>query len=435
MCYYRGVGTDRDCAKAFEWFSKAAHRQRGDVWHQSPSDAGYCRVVGNSISDWEYVHYDAYYEPFRDGIIDAQYNLGVSFLNGMSIARDVDASLAWLSEAASRGDRRALSELGWTSSSILRFVFETYDEYNPYPLPDTDRASITLYRTDAECNGCRCSQAFLGWMYSLGLGLERDAIEAFKWLLEAQNNVQDANEIEDYFGGAWRSHRSGKALRSATVTTDEGLSAGPDGVPWSLKFSSTDREVRNECEEAESGAYGICKGWATLGDPDAQYFCGWMCATGHGSESCASEAEDWYRQAAKQGHVSACYKLGLMYDEGQVVAQDSERAAEWYRKCVRHDRADAQYRLGRLYETGSGVDIDLEEAVELYRRAAEHAHPLARFRLGLAYETGVGVQQDLKMALRYYLKAYDSNWTERQLDTRIQPAGFRLTRWPDEGET
>lgn len=409
VCYSRGIGTDVDSAKAFEWFWKSAHRRGGYIWHENSEGVGYCRVIGNSISDWEYVYGDAVYDPFIQGIIDAQYNLGVSFLKGTGTVRDVDASILWLSVAARHGDRRALADLGWTSSGMLRAIFEDYHESNPYPPPDTDRKSIARYRTDSERNNCCCSQAFMGWLYSLGLELERDAIEAFKCFSSARRNFQDSSDIEAYFGYMWAVTRSGKSSTSATDTINTGNTSSPDCVPWSLKFAPSDVESRNEQSQAVSSEFATCKHWASLGDPDAQYFCGWMCAAGHGSEARASEAAEWYERAASQGHVSAAHQLGLMYEDGHGVAQDLERAAEWYRTCARHDRADCQYRLAKLYETGRGVAVDLKAAVALYRQAAEHAHPLARFRLGLAYETGVGVERDFKMALRYYLEAYDPN--------------------------
>lgn len=419
VCYSRGIGTDVDSAKAFEWFWKSAHRRGGYIWHQNAEGVGYCRVISNSINEWEYVPSDAAYDPFLDGIIDAQYNLGVCFLKGTGTVRDVDASILWLSVAARHGDRRALADLGWTSSSMLGAIFEDYYESNPYPSPNIDRNSIAAYRTDSERNNCCCSQAFMGWLYSLGLGLERDAIEAFSYLSLAQKNFQDTSDVEAYFGYMWTVQRSGKSSTSATDTIDVKYASSPDRVPWSLKFAPSDVELQNEQSQAVSSEFATCRQWASLGDPDSQYFCGWMCAAGHGTEVCASEAAEWYERAASQGHVSAARQLGLMYEEGHGVAQDLRRAAEWYRTCVRHDRADAQYRLGKLYETGRGVDVDLTAAVELYRKAAEHAHRLARFRLGLAYETGAGVKLDLKMALRYYLEAYDLDQTSMKLDPSI----------------
>lgn len=429
VCYARGIGTDIDSASAFDWFWKAAHGQDGQIWHERSSSVGYCRVIGNSISDWEYVGSDAAYDPFCDGLIDAQYNLGISFLQGAGTERNVSRSISWLSVAGSHGDRRALADLGWTSSSLLDSIFESYDEEHPYPPPSTARESIVTYRTHAVHNRCLCSQAFMGWMYSLGLGTERDAIEAFRWFSLARSNSEDSNDVASYYLGSWGATRSGTSSILEKGAIDTRHTSSPDSVPWSLKFASPDAEMQKGQSQVDSSPFAICRQWASLGDPDAQYFFGWMCAVGHGTEMCASEAEEWYRRAAKQGHVSAAHQLGLMYDEGQGVAQDPERAAAWYRRCARHDRADAQYRLGRLHETGRGGELNLASAVELYREAAEHGHRLARFRLGLAYETGAGVQQDSNMALRYYLDAYDSERTGAQLELNVQAAGFRLTSW------
>ena len=57
-------------------------------------------------------------------------------------------------------------------------------------------------------------------------------------------------------------------------------------------------------------------------------------------------AAEWYRKAAKQGHVEAQFFLGFMYKKGKGVPQDYALAAEWYRKAAEQGYAKAQSKLG-----------------------------------------------------------------------------------------
>ena len=55
---------------------------------------------------------------------------------------------------------------------------------------------------------------------------------------------------------------------------------------------------------------------------------------------------------AEQGHASAQFNLGLMYDQGQGVPEDDQQAVAWYRKAADQGHASAQYNLGVMYSYG-----------------------------------------------------------------------------------
>ena len=63
-------------------------------------------------------------------------------------------------------------------------------------------------------------------------------------------------------------------------------------------------------------------------------------------------------KAAEQGHTSAQFNLGSMYDDGRGVVQDYKEAVKWYRKAAEQGDAGAQYNLGVMYLHGTGVIED-----------------------------------------------------------------------------
>jgi hypothetical protein len=122
----------------------------------------------------------------------------------------------------------------------------------------------------------------------------------------------------------------------------------------------------------ESEAAGSCFGQLAVG---WRYFFG-----------CGGVARDYaealrlYRLAAEQGHASAQFQLGFMFEDGQGVAQDSAEASRFYRLAAEQGLASAQFKLGNLC-FGTGVAQDSAEAIRWYRLAAEQGHAEAQRRL------------------------------------------------------
>jgi hypothetical protein len=123
----------------------------------------------------------------------------------------------------------------------------------------------------------------------------------------------------------------------------------------------------------------------------------------------AAALREW-RPLAEQGHATAQFWLGYMYNFGRGVAKDDAEAVKWYRKAAEQGEAQAQFNLSVMYEYGRGVAKDDAEAVRWYRKVAaqeqyqyQQAH--AQFELGRMYHEGRGVAQDDAQAVRWYRKA------------------------------
>ena len=119
-----------------------------------------------------------------------------------------------------------------------------------------------------------------------------------------------------------------------------------------------------------------------------------------------AKAFEWYTKAVGQGHATAQYNLGRMYDNGHGVRQDDQKAFEWYTKAANQGHADAQYTLGVMYDYGRrGVLQDYQKAFEWFTKAANQGHAKAQYNLGWMYENGRGVSQDKSTAKIYYHQA------------------------------
>ena len=69
-----------------------------------------------------------------------------------------------------------------------------------------------------------------------------------------------------------------------------------------------------------------------------------------------------WRPLAKQGHATAQFNLGVMYEDGRGVPQDYAEAVKWHQFAAGQGHADAQHNLGVTYATGQGAPQDYVQA-------------------------------------------------------------------------
>jgi hypothetical protein len=79
----------------------------------------------------------------------------------------------------------------------------------------------------------------------------------------------------------------------------------------------------------------------------------------------ATAATLW-RQLADQGDVTAQYRVGIMYNNGEGVPQSYAEAARWFRLAAEQGDPKAQFLLGFLYAAGNGVALNDTEAARWF---------------------------------------------------------------------
>ena len=75
----------------------------------------------------------------------------------------------------------------------------------------------------------------------------------------------------------------------------------------------------------------------------------------------ATALREW-TPLAEQGHATAQYNLGLMYNNGQGVPQDYKTAVKWYKLAAEQGHASTQNNLGLMYALGTGTLQDYTRA-------------------------------------------------------------------------
>jgi len=192
--------------------------------------------------------------------------------------------------------------------------------------------ALPICKKEAE-QGRVNAQVLLGAVYTLGMGVKQDSVEAMKW---------------------WR-----KAAEQGDVDAQFQLG---------LAYARGDGVKNNATETA--------KWWrraAEQGHAEAQFQLARMYIEGATREQSFAEATaevlKWYRKAAEQGHAEAQFSLGVIYDSGLLVKKDYTEAIKWYRKAAEQGYLAAQTELGRKYTFGTGVKESGAAAADWYYKA------------------------------------------------------------------
>lgn len=391
ICYYLGIGVDKNYDRAVFYFSNAAGQGEPIAQYY----LGNCYLQGDGVNKNEEKAAEWFKKASDQGNLDAQTEFGRCFYHGIGVEKDYNKAVEFYSKSAEQGHPKAQNCLG--------ICYE-----NGYGVKKDLRLAFEWYLKSAQ-QGYSSGQFNLGNCYYYGNGVLQNYSEAVKWYHKAADQ-----------GNAAAQNILGRCYQNGT------------GV-----------------EKNEFEAYHWYWASAIQGDSDGQLNLGWCLDTGFGTIESQSDAVEWYLKSAKQGNQIAQCNLGLCYEKGRGVKQNYSEAIKWYLEAssignkraddnlhnmpndiifkeayhLNHDNIDnskafklyligaekgyapALCNLGWMYSKGYGVTKDLSEANKWYRKAAEKDNRVAQMNLADNLEGGKGINQDYSEAFKWYMKA------------------------------
>lgn len=236
------------------------------------------RCYQKGLAAFEQADYPAAYMSFfiaaNKGHAGAQYELGGCYFRGTGVKRDAAEALEWFGKAAEQGHGRA--------------------------------------------------QYALGCYYQTGTGVEKDVAEATKWFKEVVK-------------------QEGKYVEAIMVTVLQ------DVIDYHEKPTAVHQDLL-----------------------DKLYRSGKDYCFGRSCEKNILQAFCYFEVSGDLGHAKSQYQLAALYHRGEgELAQDYEKAAKWYKAAASQNHMLACYYLGKLYDQGKGVDLDEEKAASLYNKVIE----------------------------------------------------------------
>ncbi|KPJ91409.1 MAG: hypothetical protein AMJ53_11760, partial [Gammaproteobacteria bacterium SG8_11] len=315
--YYDGVVVAKDLVKAQDWLKRAAaqnHRGAKNLF----------ALLNTDTKKLKFSEFDTLKAKAREGNKDAQYQLGLLYLNGdklkrnSAILQNTPEALKWFIAAANQNHVEAQFQVGMI--------------YFDPQAAENRQAEQWLIK--AARNQHLEAQYFLGSLYES----QGEVDKAAKWLDQAvEQNHESALDLLFllYLDKRLSSVDKNKAIR------------------WLEKASR--------------------KGYI-----EAQYQLGEYFLQ---NEDTVAKAYEWIYKAATKSHIQAQYRLGLMYQEGIGVNKHYTKSAGWLRRAAESGQVDAQFRLGEMYRLGLGLPKKQTLAKKWFQLAADQGHMEAKLRL------------------------------------------------------
>jgi len=126
-------------------------------------------------------------------------------------------------------------------------------------------------------------------------------------------------------------------------------------------------------------------------------------------------AEKWWKKAAENNNAEGQWRLGWLYELGCLGKEDYVNAEKWYKKAAENNNAEGQWRLGVLYASGNLGKVDYVNAEKWWKKAAENDNAEGQWRLGWLYKRGYLGKADYVSAEKWYKKAAENNNSNGQL--------------------
>ncbi len=324
------------------------------------------------------------------GDAEAQYELGICYLNGEDIKLDEEAAVLWFQISAKQGYAEAQSVLGEC------YHFGAGVEQNM-------EEAVKWYRLAAE-QGLVEAQYNLGYACQFGVGVEQNYEEAVKWyrlaaeqghkyaknkVLEVERRIEkekkeNARYSKQYLDSCIKSYNAGdKEMWNEIVNYYLHYDDKENVFLWSKRAA----------EEGCVSAY-CTLGWAYRNKGDTENAAFWF------EKTLESDVDvDEYAKFCLISHYAdirpqRAIELYESYDDCKTYKIDGsflrsfgdrltkkgnyELAFYWYSKAVEKGNRIAKDKIAEFYENGYYVEKDVNKAIEMYK---ENDTFISRFAL------------------------------------------------------
>ncbi|KAJ3067867.1 hypothetical protein HDU98_008947 [Podochytrium sp. JEL0797] len=401
--YLNGDGVEKDIGKSIDWFKNAA--MEGDVSAQFEVariyESGLGGVEVNFKEALNWFEDVVYKEAAAKNDARAQFMVGQYHHRGLGMEKvDMAKAIEWYKKASSHGSADADAQLG-----LLYLRGQTVAK-------DVQKA-FTFFAKAAE-HGNVIAQVQLANIFKTGAAgvVSADEARAADWYRKGAM-VGDA-ESQDLLGLMYL-NGSDATPKNYGIAVEWFQQAAEQGY----------NKARNNLAYMLANGFGISKDpkeafhlyslTASEGSAEGQTRLGVMHLTGQGAPQDFGIAVTLFTKAASQGNAEAEYQLGFAYRNGSGVSRDLYKAYEWYLKSAEKGNSDAQNSMGSKYLTGAaGVNVSYSKAYEWFLKSAQQGNPKGQFNLGFMYEHGRHVHRDKKQAAVWYRKAAAQGFAEAE---------------------
>lgn len=381
---------------------------------------------------------------------DAIYNIGVMFLYGQGIEKNLSEAHAWFSLAADYGldDARSAARLieqeittdaanNSLKISLIKLKQEfSFEQYNKalHPLfneeqyqPTTSLPPRRIHKVDAKYPKEAYKKGIEGWVWlefdvdKSGAVKDVDIIDAFpdKTFNRAIYNAVRRWRYEPYtVDGKVQSYSSRSLLYHFTTFK---------GKRYQASFTKQKKNYQKKINQLIEGA--------EQGNAIVQYYiANWLVAEEHNATKLlrshwqqATAGSDLLLASAINGYPNSQYRLGTNLLRGEYTQTDRKKGINWILNAAQSGFSYAQYRLARELLDKHFIDYDPAKAKRWLKTAAKQEHFRA-IRDLINLELEEGNYQDAAKYLQQGLTLDDEHPDLLLAKAKIQQKNGQLTK-------
>lgn len=321
------------------------------------------------------------------GNADAQFNLGIAWINGSAGTVNYDQARYWWEKAAAQGQRIAQYNLG-----VL------YDEGRG--VSQDYRLAAQWYRKAAQ-QGFISAQYNLGNLYRDGKGVPQNAYIARDWQEKAaaqgdrdamyalgslyrQGSLGISGDGQHALAFYWleqaamRGHPQAQAELAGLYARGEGVVRNPAIAAKWQRAAATAQTGTENTDNSGLTAIEQTEQAAMHGDTQAQIALANHYALGDGIARDVEAALKWWQVAAAQGSTDAMQALARHYRD----AADRSQAEHWYLAAAEKGDSSAYRELGQIYADARPPDYT---TARKYWHAGKKGDPVAQYLIGKSH--------------------------------------------------
>ncbi len=287
-CYKNAVGVEEDPDKALEWYHKGEENNEP----RCITELGLAYENGYGVEENPHKAVEYMTRAAETNYAYAQFKMGDYYFYGYGpCMEDNKQAVEWYEKAVANNSPMAMLRLG-------EYYLYDYDKLN-----ESEKAFV-YFRQAAE-------QEFysegIGICYEMGIGVEENETEAFKYYTLAANN-----------GNTMSMYRTGLCYYN--------------GVGVKQNLQEAFRWFNDAAGQESVHAY---------------YYLGKMLMYGEGCTPDAETGLQWLLKAAEMNSDKAQFELGNAYLSGNGVEENDEIAMEWFEKAAENGNEKALKITGR----------------------------------------------------------------------------------------
>lgn len=327
---------------------------------------------------------------------EAQYMLGLYYINGFGVQQDDKKATELFESAAQKGHINA--------KLMLAAIYKGKDE--------THEKGISLYKELAEVDVPEAMYK-LG-KYYLDTAIDNDIdIELAEKGIGLLEKAADTGYTEAKFELEFNS-LLGKIKQDENYTQEDlnSIIKIAENGTAEMKYRVGSLLFNDLEDEYEDLGMSLLQRAAKEGDIDAKFHI----ADIYDENEEYDKAFPIYQELADNGYVYGNAQVGLYYFYGYYVDKDKSKAVEYFKECEEYTlgdnyegiRAQAMDLLGDCYYYGDGIEKDFKRSFECYLNAAEAGNNSAQCNVAYAYEMGEGTEKNPTKAVEWYQKSADN---------------------------